>query len=154
MGIKLIKRCSIDGCKKHVYAEGLCKHHYAKALEEAAESRSDDGQPWYVGAVRLVAVVCSVVLWIGIIASFALFGVYLYRVVRFEPALIILGAVAMAAVTYIGLHFLLKAFDKHVWASIGIAVVFLVLFCYVINDPAGVYDEYCGWLKSLAEMMR
>ncbi len=132
MKLKLIKRCSCSGCKKSVYAQGLCYKHYMEKLDQ--QSRSEKREKHSVSLIRFAAIVCVLLFWLALVAAAGLVCIFLYRQLHFEPWLILLIVVAAAAVLYFLLQFVLQLIEESTVACVVLVILFVTGLCAVLVE--------------------
>ena len=141
------KKCSVEGCNKRAYAQGLCHEHYIQKLKDEP---IDDSQR-KIGFLRSLASVLLLLVWIALGVSFFLFCVHLYRSINYPQVLIAVGVLVFMGLLYLPIMKLLKCFDKSKIACIVTISLVVIIACLVILNPNGAFECVNGAMKSCAK---
>ena len=141
------KKCSVEGCNKRAYAQGMCQEHYIQKLteEQSGESKRK------IGFLRSLASVLLLFVWIALGVSFFLFCVHLYRSINYPQVLIAVGVLVFMGLLYLPIMKLLKCLEGSKFVCIAIVTVVAFAVCVVILNPNGAFECVNGAMKSCAK---
>lgn len=141
------KKCSIEGCNKRAYAQGLCHEHYIQKLNE---EQSKDVE-FKFGVLRSLASVLLLLVWIALGISFFLLCVHLYRIIDYPQALIAIGVAVFMGILYLPIMKLLKCLDRSKTVCIAIITVVTFAICVVILNLSDAFECVNGAMRSCAK---
>ena len=141
------KKCSVEGCTKKAYAEGMCREHYIQKLNEEQGEDPKGG----VRHLRSLASIAMLAVWVGLIICFMLFCVHLYRIVSYPQILLPIGMIAFMWLSYMPILAVLRHADKSKPVCIAVIMVVAFLVCLMILRKDDVIAFVQSTTKSLAE---
>lgn len=141
------KKCSVEGCPKKAYAEGMCREHYIQKLNEEQGEDPKGG----MRHLRSLASIAMLAVWVGLIICFMLFCVHLYRIINYPQVLLPIGMIVFMWLSYMPILAVLRHADKSKPVCIAVITVVAFLVCLVIlrTDEVVLYAQ--STTKSLAE---
>ena len=141
------KKCSVEGCTKKAYAEGMCREHYIQTLN--AEQGEDHKKG--VGLLRSFASIGMLAVWMALTVCFMLFCVHLYRMVSYPQILLPIGMIAFMWLSYMPILAVLRLTDRSKAVCVAVITVVAFLICLMILRGDDVIAFVQSTTKSLAE---
>lgn len=141
------KKCSVEGCNKKAYAEGMCREHYIQKLNEEQGEDPKKG----IGTLRYIASVGMFAVWVALTICFMMFCVHLYRIASYPQILLPIGMLLFMWLSYMPVLAVLRLIDRSKPVCIAVVTVVVFLACLVIlrTDEVVLYAQ--SITKSLAE---
>ena len=141
------KKCSVEGCPKKAYAEGMCREHYIQKLNEEQGEDPKGG----VRRLRSLASIAMLAVWVGLIICFMLFCVHLYRIVSYPQILLPIGMIVFMWLSYMPILAVLRLADKSKTACVAVITIVAFLVSVMILRSDDVIAVIQSTTKSLAE---